>query len=599
MNHPRGAAIRWSQTPKREDLCTLLTADTDILVVGGGAVGLAIARAALMRGREVLLIERHDRLGTETSSRNSEVIHAGLYYQPGSIRARFCVAGKSLLYAFATETGIPVSRCGKLLVATSDADLAKLESIKANAALNGVTDLVPLTASEAMALEPELSCIAACLSPSTGVIDSSAYMLALEGHITSLGGMIVRNTAATRIDALAGGGFKIETDSAGETSALTTNTVVIAGGLGASALARTITFPSPYCVPETYFAKGHYYSMSGRAPFRHLVYPMPSGSWLGVHYTHDVAGRAKFGPDFEWRDKPCYAFEDADGERRARFASAIRRYWPALKDDALSPDYTGIRPKVTRDNSAAVDFVIHGPADHGVPGLVALYGIDSPGLTASLAIGDHCAETRRAIGRGLTIVESGAVGDGLRAAIRTRSLSARARNTDRAGYSGEQHDPLQTLHEPSIRPPVLFHFGGVGVAAALFSDGTRSSNLIMQRAFHCRAPKWTNRRPRRWFLHPHRCGRLAVPERPDARHDEVIATCATPEIRDVPFSRQAIGTFRPPCGTRADFASFPDNDARCARVDQGGNLHELGSHRRKLEDLQGQDQGTVGRTHRR
>lgn len=369
-----------------------MTADTDILIVGGGAVGLAIARAALMRGREVILIERHDRLGTETTSRNSEVIHAGLYYQPGSRRARFCVAGKSLLYDFATEAGIPVCRCGKLLVATSDDDLAKLQSIQDNAAQNGVTDLVPLTAREAKAREPELACVAACLSPSTGVIDSHAYIVALEGHVTSLGGMVVCNTEARRVEARAGDGFRIETESGGETAVLTANNVIIAGGLGASTLARTIEFPAPYRVPETYYAKGHYYSISGRAPFRHLVYPMPSGSWLGVHYTRDVAGRAKFGPDFEWRDEPCYAFDDADGARRARFANAIRRYWPGLKDYALSPDYTGIRPKVSRDNSAAVDFVIHGPADHGIGGLIALYGIDSPGLTSSLAIAEHCAD---------------------------------------------------------------------------------------------------------------------------------------------------------------------------------------------------------------
>ncbi len=370
-----------------------MAADTEILVIGGGAVGLAIAREFALRGHDVLLIERNGRLGMETSSRNSEVVHAGLYYTPNSLRARFCVNGKNRLYEFAAEAGVPIERCGKLLVATSKAEIAKLDAIRQTAQANGVDDLVPLSAADARALEPQLACVAACLSPSTGVIDSHAYMQALEGHLASLGGMVVLNTKATRIEVTPERTFAVETESSGEAARLTADRVVIAGGLGASALAGTLSFPPPYTAPPTYFAKGHYFALSGRAPFRHLVYPMPSGSWLGVHFTRDTAGRGKFGPDFDWRDTIGYEFEDADGARRAAFAQAIRRYWPGLPDDALHPDYTGIRPKTSRENSTVADFTIHGPAEHGVEGLVALYGIDSPGLTSSLAMGTYVADT--------------------------------------------------------------------------------------------------------------------------------------------------------------------------------------------------------------
>ena len=368
-----------------------MPADVETIVIGAGVVGLAIARALALAGHRVLVLERHGRVGTETSARNSEVIHAGLYYPPGSLRAKLCVSGKGLLYRFCAENGVAHLTCGKLLVATEDSEIPKLEAIAANAKANGVADLRRLPAEEARALEPELSCVAAYLSPSTGVVDTAGLVQAIEGHLTTLGGEVVPNAAATRIDAPRSetADFAIEVASGGETSALTARNVVITAGLGATALGRTLRYPHGYRVPETYPAKGHYFALSGRAPFRHLVYPMPQGAWLGVHLTFDVARRARFGPDIQWTNGVSYRFEDADGARRARFEYAIRRYWPGLPDDALTPDSVGVRPKIYREGEPVADFAIDGPAAHGIPRLVALYGIESPGLTSSLAIGEH------------------------------------------------------------------------------------------------------------------------------------------------------------------------------------------------------------------
>jgi L-2-hydroxyglutarate oxidase LhgO len=338
------------------------------------------------------VLERHNRIGTETSSRNSEVIHAGIYYPPGSLRAKLCVAGKALLYRFCAEKPRH-NRCGKLLVATQENEIAKLDAIAANAKESGVDDVRRVPAEEARRLEPELACVAAYLSPSTGVVDSHGLMLALEGHLTTLGAQVVLNTAVTGLAAPPGeaDAFQIETESAGETSRLTTRNLVLAAGFGGTALGRMLAYRPGYCVPETYPAKGHYYALAGRAPFKHLVYPMPQGAWLGVHLTLDVANRAKFGPDIEWKDSVSYDFEDAGGLRRARFEREIRRYWPGLPDGALQPDYVGVRPKIYRQGEPVADFAIHGPAQHGLPRLVALYGIESPGLTSSLAIGDYVA----------------------------------------------------------------------------------------------------------------------------------------------------------------------------------------------------------------
>lgn len=364
----------------------------EVVVIGGGVIGLAIARALLMRGREVLLLERNGRLGAETSSRNSEVLHAGIYYPPGSKKAKFCVEGAKMLKRFAAEHGVPVVDFGKLLVATSEDELAKLASLAKNAENNGVDDLQHLTGAEAKALEPELACVAACLSPSSAVIDSHSLMVALDGVVTSLGGAIVLNACATSVFLNSDGHFEVAVSSGGEETAITASMLVIAAGHGASELASGLPYQRTYSAPGNYYAKGHYFSLSGKSPFEHLIYPMPSGSWLGIHLTRDTAGRAKFGPDFEWSTQLSYAFEDADGARLAKFQREVRRYWPGLPDGRLQPDYTGIRPKVVQENSAAADFVIHTRADHGIEGLVGLYGIDSPGLTSSPAIAEYVAD---------------------------------------------------------------------------------------------------------------------------------------------------------------------------------------------------------------
>ena len=367
-----------------------MTADVETVVVGAGVVGLAAARALALTGHDIMVLERHGRIGTETSSRSSEVIHAGLYYPPGSLRAQLCVAGKQQLYDFCAESGVAHQRCGKLLVATEEGEIAKLEAIAATAAKNGVGDLQRLTANDVRTLEPEVACVAAYLSPSTGVIDSHGLMLAIEGHITTLGGQVVLNTAVTGIG-VGDDNFTIETQSGPERSTFTARNLVLAAGLGATTLGRMLTWPANYRAPETYPARGHYFALTGRAPFRRLVYPMPAGAWLGVHLTLDVTGRAKFGPDIEWCDDVSYEFDEQGGARLARFEAEIRRYWPGLPAGALHADSVGVRPKIYREGEPVADFAIHGPEQHGLPRLVALYGMESPGLTSSLAIGAHVA----------------------------------------------------------------------------------------------------------------------------------------------------------------------------------------------------------------
>lgn len=369
-----------------------MTPEVETVVVGGGVIGLAIARALANAGQDVVLLERHPMVGSETSSRNSEVIHAGIYYPPGSMRAQLCVAGKEMLYRFCLDNGVTHRRYGKLLVATQPAELERLEALATYAQANGVSDLRRLAADEARALEPEVACIAAYLSPSTGVIDSHGLMLALQGHIETQRGAIVLNTAVKSIEAR-NGIFTLQTISNGsEAGTLTARNVVLAAGLSGSELGATMAWREGYNVPETFPARGHYYALTRKAPFQHLVYPMPTGAWLGVHLTLDVAGRARFGPDCDWIDRVDYAFDDPHGERMARFEQEIRRYWPGLPDGALAPDTVGIRPKIYREGEPAADFTIHGPRDHGVDRLVALYGIESPGLTSSLAIGQHVAD---------------------------------------------------------------------------------------------------------------------------------------------------------------------------------------------------------------
>jgi L-2-hydroxyglutarate oxidase LhgO len=376
----------------------LTAADIETLVVGGGVIGLAAARSLSQGGSNVLLLERNDRTGAEISSRNSEVIHAGLYYPTGSLRARLCVDGKHRLYQFAEENGVAVSPCGKLLVATSEAELPMLESIAERAAANGVDDLARLDRKAAKAMEPEVECIAALFSPSTGVIDTHALMTALEGHLTSSGGEVVLSTEVVGISLLDSGLFEIQTrNTAGpgsSTLAITAKNLILAAGLEGTRVGEFLNghWREGYTCPRTYPAKGHYFTLSARAPFTRLIYPIPSGAWLGIHLTLDIAGQAKFGPDLEWVEKIDYSFDDPDGARRQTFINEVRRYWPQLPADALQPGYTGIRPKIYRRGEPTPDFAIHGPQTHGVKNLVALYGIESPGLTSSLAIADYVAD---------------------------------------------------------------------------------------------------------------------------------------------------------------------------------------------------------------
>ena len=359
----------------------------DAIVIGAGVVGLATARSLALAGREVIVLEAAEGIGTETSSRNSEVIHAGIYYPPGSLKARLCVAGKLALYRFCDEHGVAYRRCGKLLVATDEKQRGKLEAIKQQADANGVRDLRPLTAEEARALEPELRCVAAYLSPSTGVVDSHAFMLALQGDAESHGAMVAFASPVIG-GAVRDTGIALDVGGAAPTSILA-RSVVNTAGLHAQKLAGSLSgFPRAH-VPPTYYAKGNYYSLIGKSPFSRLVYPMPNDAGLGVHITIDLGGQARFGPDVEWIDRIDY---DVDPRRAESFYAAIRDYWPGLKDGQLAPGYSGIRPKIVGPKEKAADFVVSGPSDHGVRGLVNLFGIESPGLTASLAIGDRVRE---------------------------------------------------------------------------------------------------------------------------------------------------------------------------------------------------------------
>lgn len=355
----------------------------ECVVIGAGVVGLAVARALALAGHEVMVLEAAPAIGTGTSSRNSEVIHAGIYYAAGSLKARLCVQGKGLLYDYCAERGIGHRRCGKLLVATSPQQLAQLQGIVDRAARNGVGDLVQLTGEEARALEPELACEAALYSPSTGIVDSHALMLALQGDVEHAGGMVVLNSALASAEHVQTAIHLVAADG----TRLQAKTVVNAAGLQAPALAGCFKGLDPRHVPRAYFAKGNYFTLSSRAPFKHLIYPVPQAAGLGVHLTLDLGGQAKFGPDVQWVSSPDdLAVDPARGDA---FYAEVRKYWPALPDGALIPDYAGIRPKIHGPHEAAGDFLIQGPADHGLPGLVNLFGIESPGLTSALAIGNY------------------------------------------------------------------------------------------------------------------------------------------------------------------------------------------------------------------
>jgi L-2-hydroxyglutarate oxidase LhgO len=363
----------------------------ECVVIGAGVIGLAVARRLAQAGREVILLEAAEGIGTVTSSRNSEVIHAGIYYPSESLMARMCVSGKGALYRYCRDHGIPHRNCGKLIVATTAKETEKLNSIRAHAEANGVLDLQTLSGVDARALEPALNCDAALLSPSTGIIDSHAYMLALRGEAEEAGAVCAFHTpllharaAEQRIEINAGGSAPMS---------LYCRLLVNAAGLNAPAVARSIEGLPIKLIPHAYFAKGNYFSCSARAPFSHLIYPVPEPGGLGVHLTLDMAGQARFGPDVEWVEQIDYAVDPARAER---FYPAIRRYWPTLPDGALMPSYSGIRPKIVPPAVAAQDFVIQGPRDHGVSGLINLFGIESPGLTASLAIADYVGELAKA-----------------------------------------------------------------------------------------------------------------------------------------------------------------------------------------------------------
>ena len=359
----------------------------ECVVIGAGVIGLAIARRLARAGREVIVLEAAEGIGTVTSSRNSEVIHAGIYYKAGSLMARMCVNGKRALYQYCREHGIPHRNCGKLIVATTSKETEKLQSIRAHAEANGVLDLQTLSGEAARQLEPALNCDAALLSPSTGIVDSHAFMLALRGDAEESGAAFAFHTPLLRGRALAG---EIELDAGGEApTTLSCRLVINAAGLAASAIARSIDGMPIELIPPAYLAKGNYFSCSARAPFSRLIYPVPEPGGLGVHLTLDMAGQARFGPDVEWIDAIDYAVDPARAER---FYPAIRRYWPTLPDGALMPSYSGIRPKIVPPAVAVQDFLIQGPREHGVAGLINLFGIESPGLTSSLAIADHVGE---------------------------------------------------------------------------------------------------------------------------------------------------------------------------------------------------------------
>ena len=359
----------------------------ECVVVGAGVVGLAIARQLAASGREVVVLEAAEGIGTVTSSRNSEVIHAGIYYKAGSLMARFCVAGKRALYRYCTEHGVPHRNCGKLIVATSRTETERLQSIRAHAAANGVDDLELLTGEAARALEPALVCDAALLSPSTGIVDSHAFMLALRGDAEEAGAAFAFHTPlrAARVK-----GGRIEIDAGGATpTTLECELLINSAGLSAPEVAGNIAGMPQELIPQAYLAKGNYFSCSARAPFSRLIYPVPEPGGLGVHLTLDMAGQARFGPDVEWVDHIDYAVDPARAER---FYPAIRKYWPTLPDGALMPSYSGMRPKIVPPQVATQDFVIQGPREHGIGGLINLFGIESPGLTSALAIADHVGE---------------------------------------------------------------------------------------------------------------------------------------------------------------------------------------------------------------
>lgn len=362
----------------------------DCVVIGAGVVGLAVARALAMAGRDVTIVEAANAIGTGISSRNSEVIHAGIHYPPDSSKARLCVRGKALMYAFCEARHVPHRRVGKLVVATDATQLPALEHVLTNAHESGVEDCTPLDVGQVASLEPAVSCVAAVWCPSTGIVDSHALMLALladaeeHGATLALSSRVVGGTVVPD-------GVELRVASVDDPYVLRADLVVNCAALDATRVAEAIEGVPVDVIPTIHLAKGNYFSLVGRSPFRHLIYPLPEPAGLGVHVTPDLGGQAKFGPDVEWLAGDAAIDYTVDPGRAPRFAETVRRYWPALPEDALAPAYAGVRPKLSGPGEPAADFMITGPREHGVAGLINLFGIDSPGLTSSLAIGEEVA----------------------------------------------------------------------------------------------------------------------------------------------------------------------------------------------------------------
>jgi len=356
----------------------------ECVVIGAGVIGLAVARALALQGREVIILESESKIGVGTSSRNSGVIHAGIYYDTGSFKASLCVKGKAALYHYCETRGISFKRCGKLIIATNDRQIDKLRTLHQKAKDNSVTDLILQDQETTLEMEPELNAVASLFSPSTGLIDSHELMLSYQGDAEANGAMIAFNSPV--IDGKISNPH-IWLNVGGNTpTTIKCKNVFNCGGLHAQKIARSLEgFPADQ-VPETHYAKGNYFSLIGQNPFKHLIYPIPDEAGLGVHLTLDLGGQARFGPDVEWIDEISYEVNPGRGEK---FYEAVRNYWPGLENDSLRPDYSGIRPKLKGKGNPPSDFVFHGPSVHGVQGLVNLFGIESPGLTASLSIADQ------------------------------------------------------------------------------------------------------------------------------------------------------------------------------------------------------------------
>lgn len=357
----------------------------DCVVIGAGVIGLAVARALALAGREVIVLEANDCIGSGISSRNSEVIHAGIYYPRASLKARFCINGRNQLYDYCKAHSVPFKRCGKFVIATSEQQQPGLQTILENARANGVDDIVPLNKAEMRSREPQVRCFSALWSPSTGIIDSHSYMLALQGDLENAGGAVVFNSAVTG-GIVNNGKLVLNVHDSGDTFRLAANTVVNCAGIDGDKLARSIEGINIGVIPEYSYAKGNYFTYSGKAPFASLIYPVPDEYGLGIHVTLDMSGNIRFGPDVEWIEKLDYEVNPGRGEL---FYEAIRSYWPEVKGESLFPAYSGIRPKINGRGLPAVDFCIQDETEHGVAGLINLFGIESPGLTSSLALADH------------------------------------------------------------------------------------------------------------------------------------------------------------------------------------------------------------------